>query len=118
MPDNCRAGFAGTTKISWLVIGPQRPAPDGAGDHVDPVDIDLHAKDAPRLAVEGDGAGRPAGTRPANRIKLADQPPGSELADQIRHGGNAESAATSDVVAATCSMVADVAKDLGEVSVP
>jgi hypothetical protein len=73
----------------------------------------VDAEHAPRFAVEGDGAGRTAGPGPADRVELADQPPRSELADEIGHGGDTKTTPSGDVVTATGSMVAYIAQDLG-----
>ena len=58
-------------------------------------------------------ASRSARSGPANRIELLDDPARPELANQVGHRGDAKPAAPRNVVAAACSMVAYVAKDLG-----
>jgi hypothetical protein len=82
------------------------------------VEVDAYAEDAPRLAVEVNRTSRSAGSGPANRIELLDDPACPKFADQIGHGGDAKTAATRNIVAATRSMVAYVAKDLGQISLP
>ena len=82
------------------------------------VEIDAYAEDAPRLAVKVDRSSRSAGAGPANRIELLNDPACPKFADQIGHRGDAKTAAPRNVVATARSMVAYVAKDLGEISLP
>ncbi len=107
----------GIAQVGGHGLGPQLAATDGAGREIDLVEIEMDAQHAPRLAVEGDRAGWTAGARAADRVELADQPPGSELADQVGHGRDAQTAPSSNVVAAAGSVVAHIAQDLGKIAV-
>jgi hypothetical protein len=82
------------------------------------VEVDAYAEDAPRLTVKVNWTSRSASSLPANRIELFDDPARPKLADQIRHRGDAKTAAPRNIVAAARSMVAYVAKDLGQISLP
>jgi hypothetical protein len=80
------------------------------------VKVDAYAENAPRLTVEVDRASRSAGSGPANRIELFHDPARPEFADQVGHRGDAKPAAPRYVVATARSVVAYVAKDLGQIS--
>jgi hypothetical protein len=82
------------------------------------VEVDAYAEDAPRLTVKVNRASRSASSGPADRIELLHDPARPEFADQVGHRGDAKPAAPRNVVAAACSMVAYVAKDLGQISLP
>ena len=80
------------------------------------IQVDAYPENAPWFAVEVDGTSRSTGAWTANRVELHDDPACPEFADEIGHCGNAEAAAVCNVVTAASSMVAHVAKDLGEIS--
>ena len=117
--DRGEASFrAGVIEIGVDDLLPELAAADGRHPELNLVDVDVHPEDAPGFTVEGDRSGRAAGTRPADGVELLDQPARTELADQVGHGGDAESASMGDVMAAARSVIADVAKDLGQIALP
>ena len=108
----------GVIEIGVDGLLPELAAADGRHAELDLVDVDVHPEDAPGLTVEGDRSGRAAGSRPADGVELLDQPARTELADQVGHGGDAEAASVGDVMAAAGSVIANVAKNLGQISLP
>jgi lycopene cyclase domain-containing protein len=107
-----------SSKITGNVVAPQLAPSKSCGGKLESVDVDAYAEDAPRLAIEVNRTGRPAGTWPANRVELFDDSACPEFADEVRHCRDAEPAAARNVMAATSSMVAYVAEDLSEISLP
>jgi hypothetical protein len=99
-------------------VSPELTACESCSGELEAIKVDAYAKDAPWLAVKVDGTSRSARAWTANRVELHDDPACPEFADEIGHCGNAEPAAVCDVVAAASSVVAHVAKDLGEISLP
>ena len=102
---------AATSIVSCPISRP--PIVDGA--EAQPVEIQLDAdrhQGSPSRAI---GRARSARRRAPDRVELADQSPGPQLADQVGHRGDPEAAAGGDVVAAARAVVADVAQDAGQV---
>ena len=103
-------------EICGHAVSPKLAPGKGRGRKLEAVQVHAYAKHAPRLTVEVDGTSGSTRTGTANRVELHDDPACPEFADEICHCGNAEAAAACNVMAAASSMVAYVAKDLGEVS--
>ena len=106
----------GSTQVGRHAVSPQLAPSQGCGGELESIEVDAYAEDAPRLTVEINRASRSTGSGPANRIELFHDPASPQFTDQVGHRGDAEPAAACNVVTAASSMVAHVAKDLGEIS--
>src|SRR5687768_1517615 len=106
----------GSTQVGRHGVSPQLAPGQGCGGELESIEVDAYPEDAPRLTVEINRASRSTGSGPANRIELLHDPASPQFPDQVGHRGDAEPAAARNVVTAASSMVAHVAKDLGEIS--
>ena len=95
---------------------PQLATCECCGGELKAIQVDAYPENAPWLAVEVDRTSRSTRAWTANWVELHDDPACPEFADEIGHCGKAEAAAVREVVTAASSMVAHVAKDLGEIS--
>jgi hypothetical protein len=109
---------SGAAEICRHAVPPQVASAKGRGGKFEAVKADAYAEDTPWLAVEVDRTSRSTGACAANRVELHNDPARSKFANEIGHGGNAEAAAVCNVVTAASSVVAHVAKNLGEISLP
>jgi hypothetical protein len=108
----------GSAEVGRNAVSPQFATSEGCCIELESVQVEAYAEDTPRLAVKVDRTCRSTGARAANRVKLHDDSSCSELTNEVCHRGNAEAAAESNVMAATGSVVAQVAENLGQISLP